>query len=329
MRPGVVNRRAVWLAVLTLSGLLAVLFCAVWVIPRLLYPPLGSAALRGVASAQARIQLQQAQSQLANNARSAVLQGLAGLVLVAGAVATWWQVHISRQGQITDRYSKAVDQLASRSVDVRIGSIYAMERIAKNSAADRTAILFLLGAFVRIHSPWPAGAPDGPQHPTAAVDENLPWMRVRAPDIQAAMGTLGRLPRSREEPAISLSRVDLRSVALRDSRLNGSRFRYANLARSVLGGVWLEHADLTAADLRRASLDHAHLAGANLSRASLQDANLRHADLRHANLRGANLRGATVNAAQLTGAHADQATIWPDGFDLDQRHQLGIIENGT
>src|SRR6266568_4675181 len=147
---------------------------------------------------------------------------------------------------------------------------------------------------LRIHSPWPAGATDGPQHPTAAVDENLPWMRVRAPDIQAAMGTLSRLPPSREEPAISLSRVDLRSVALHDSRLNGSRFRYANLARSVLSGAWLEHADLTAADLRRANLDHA-----------------------------------TLDAAQLTGAQADQATIWPDGFDPDQRHQRGIIENRT
>ncbi len=323
------NRRTVWLAVLGLSASLAALFCAIWVIPRLLYPPLGLAALRGVAGAQARIQLQQAQSQLANSARSAVLQALAGLVLVAGAGATWWQVHISRQGQITDRYSKAVDQLASPSVEVRIGSIYAMERIARNSAADRDAILFLLGAFVRIHSPWPVGAPDGPQHPTAAVDDNLPWMRVRAPDIQAAMGTLGRLPRSREDPAISLSRVDLRSVALRDSRLSGSRFRYANLARSLLGGVWLEHADLTAADLRRTTLDHAHLAGANLSRASLQDASLRHADLRHANLSGANLTNTTLDAAQMAGAHANQATIWPAGLDPDQRHQRGIIENGT
>jgi hypothetical protein len=76
-------------------------------------------------------------------------------------VAPWWQVHIGQQGQITDRSSKAVGQLASPSVDVRIGSIYAMERIAKNSAAHRDAILFLLGAFVRIHSPWPVGAPNG------------------------------------------------------------------------------------------------------------------------------------------------------------------------
>jgi len=46
-------------------------------------------------------------------------------------------------------------------------------------------------------------------------------MRVRAADIQAAMGVLGRLPPSRDEPVISLSRVDLRSIALRDARLSG------------------------------------------------------------------------------------------------------------
>lgn len=317
-----VDRRGIWLAALTACALLAILFCGVIVIPHLLYPPLSAADLRGVASAQMRIQLQQAQSQLANNARSAVLQDLAGLVIVAGAVATWWQVHISREGQITDRFTKAVDQLGSPNADVRIGGIYALERIAKNSAADRNPILFLLGAFVRTHAPWPAGAPDGPQHPTATVDEDLPWMRVRAADIQAAMGALGRLPPTRDEQVISLSRVDLRSIALRGARLSGSRFRYANLARSVLSGVWLERSDLTGADLRQARLDHAHLAGANLSRASLQGANLRQADLSRADLRGADLSGAILDATILTGAQADKNTL---GLDAEKRRQLGII----
>jgi Pentapeptide repeats (8 copies) len=174
-------------------------------------------------------------AQLANGARSVVLQGLAGLVVVAGAAATWWQLHISREGQITDRFTKAVDQVGSSNVDVRIGGLYALERIARNSAADRNAILFLLGTFIHTHAPWPVGAPGGPQHPTPIVDGQLPWMRVRAADIQAAIGVLGRLPRSRDETVISLSRVDLRSIALRDARLSGSSFRYANLARSVLG----------------------------------------------------------------------------------------------
>jgi hypothetical protein len=134
----VLNRRGIWFAALTVCALLAILFCGVFVIPHLLYPPLSAADLRGVASGQTRVQLQRAQSQLANNGRSAVLQGLAGLVIVIGAVATWWQVHISREGQITDRFTKAVDQLGSPNIGVRIGGIYALERIAKNSAATGT-----------------------------------------------------------------------------------------------------------------------------------------------------------------------------------------------
>ena len=322
----VMNQRAIWLATLTACGLLLVLLGGIILIPHLLYPPLSAADLRGIASAQVRIQLQQVQSQLANGARSVVLQGLAGLVLVVGAVATWWQVHISREGQITDRFTKAVDQLGNPNVDVRIGGLYALERIARNSAADRNAILFLLGAFIRTHAPWPVGTPGGPEHPTPTVDEHLPWMRVRAADMQAAMGVLGRLPPSRDEQAISLSRVDLRSIALRDSRLSGSRFRYANLARSALGGVWLEHSDLTAADLRRAHLDHAHLARANLSRATLQGANLHRADLSYADLRGTDLSDTILDGTMLTGAQADKATIWPVGFDAEKRRQLGIIE---
>lgn len=320
------HRRAIWLAALTACGLLVILLGGIILIPHLLYPPLTAAELRGIASAQARIQLQQAQSQLANGARSDVLQGLAGLVVVGGAVAAWWQAHISREGQITERFTKAVDQLGSSNLDVRIGGLYALERIARNSAADRSAIQFLLGAFIRTHAPWPVGAPGGPEHPTAAVDEHLPWMRVRAADIQAAMGVLGRLPPSRDETVISLSRVDLRSIALRDSRLSRSRFRYTNLARSVMSGMWLEGSDLTTADLRRATLDHAHLAGANLSRATLQGANLHGTDLSHADLRGTDLSDTVLDRTVLTRAQADNATIWPPGLDAEKRCQLGIIE---
>jgi uncharacterized protein YjbI with pentapeptide repeats len=320
--------RALWQAALIVCGMLAVLLGSIIVIPHLLYPPLTSADLHGIASAQVRIQLQQAQSQLANDARSSVLQGLAGLVVVAGALATWRQVHISREGQITDRFSKSVDQIGSPVLDVRIGGLYALERIAKNSAADRTAILFLLGAFIRTRTSWPVGASSGPQHPTPTVDEEIPWMRVRAPDIQAAMGVLGRLPPARDEPAISLSRVDLRSVALRDARLSGSRFRYANLARAVLIGTWLESSDLTGADLRRADLSHAHLAGANLSRSTLRWANLRQADLSNTNLRGADLSDSVLDRTTLAGAQANHATIWPAELDdADQRIQLGIAED--
>ena len=35
---------------------------------------------------------------------------------------------------MTDRYTKAIKQLGSKKLDVRIGGIYALERVARDSA---------------------------------------------------------------------------------------------------------------------------------------------------------------------------------------------------
>jgi Pentapeptide repeats (8 copies) len=320
------NTRAILLATLALSGVFFIVVGGIIMIPLWLYPPLSARDLAGVTDPRARIELQQAQSRLTNDARSALLQGSAGLVVVVGAAATWRQVHVNRESQITERFTRAVEQLGSENVDVRIGGLYALERIAKNSPADRNSIQFLLGAFVRNHAPWAVGGLDAPEHPTAAVDEQLPWMRVRAPDVQVAAGVLGRRPPAREDQVIYLSRVDLRSVSLRGARLSGAQFRYSNLARAVFAGAKLDRSDLTAADLRQAFLVRTNFHRANLSRAYLQRANLRGADLSYTNLRGTNLGDAIIEGTVLTGAQADAATIWPTQLNAEMRHELGIIE---
>jgi hypothetical protein len=48
-----------------------------------------------------------------NDARTTLLQGVAGLVLVVGAGATWRQLQINREGQITERFNKAIDHLGN------------------------------------------------------------------------------------------------------------------------------------------------------------------------------------------------------------------------
>ncbi|MEV1084892.1 pentapeptide repeat-containing protein [Streptomyces sp. NPDC050211] len=317
-----------WVALLTVSGvLLVVVVSTIFLVPRLLYPPLSAADLRGVGSAKARIELQQAQSRLANDARSAMLQSCVGLLVVLGAAATWRQVHVSREGQITERFTRAVDQIGSSDVNVRIGGIYALERIAKNSRADRDPIQFLLGAFVRGRLTWLVGSADGPEHPTPSVNDQLPVMNVRAPDVQAAMWVLERRSRTPDDPALYLSRVDLRGISLRDARLSRTLLRHSNLARAALAGAQLDGSDFTDADLRRALLDGASLKGANLSRAHLQEASLRRADVRGADLRGADLSGAVLDETLLTGAYADATTVWPTGLSAEARRELGILDD--
>jgi len=235
-------------------------------------------------------------------------------------------LEITEQGQVAERYTKAIEQLGSANPDVCIGGIYALERIAKNSEDDRKTIQFQLGAFVRNHARWPDT--EDQQHPTATVDEHLPLMQVRAPDIWAAMAVLSRrLPMADEQP-LYLSRVDLRGFRLDDAKLPGVVMRHTNLARARLPAAQLDQSDLTDADLRQADLEGSQLTGATLSSAYLQRANLLAANLSHADLRGANLSDAILDNTTLTGARANDATIWPNGINAERRRELGIIEMG-
>ena len=68
------HQRLTWPEALMACCLLAISLASIILIPTWLYHPLSGQDLRGVSSPQVRIQLQQSQSQLANNARSTVLQ---------------------------------------------------------------------------------------------------------------------------------------------------------------------------------------------------------------------------------------------------------------
>jgi uncharacterized protein YjbI with pentapeptide repeats len=283
--------------VLAIVVAVALLGC-VLAFPRLLYPPLSAAQLQGVASADKRIELQQAQDKLQNDARATLLQGAAGLLLVIGAVATWWQLQISREGQLTERFSRAVEQLGSDNEDVRIGAIRTLERIAKDSPRDRNAVQAVIGAYVRKHAPWLVGSLQGPQHPTPSVDMHLSWLEHRRGDVQTAMWVLGARRPSRGEWQLYLSRVDLRGAFLY-GRLSNAQLRHTNLAHALMPEVRLEHADLEDADLRKANLQCTRLTGANLRKAHLQGADLRGADLGEANLREAHLENADLSTARV------------------------------
>ena len=87
-------------------------------------------------------------AQARNDVRTTLLQGFGGMVLLLGAYLTWRQTQLSRaasreelqltrEGQLTDRFTRAVDQLGSKDVAVRVGGIYALGRIADESITDR------------------------------------------------------------------------------------------------------------------------------------------------------------------------------------------------
>jgi hypothetical protein len=83
---------------------------------------------------------------------------LAGIIAVGGLVYTARNFALNRHGQIAKRFTRAVDQLGSKELDVRLGGIYGLERLACESRDDHGPIIEILTAYVRERAPWPPRA---------------------------------------------------------------------------------------------------------------------------------------------------------------------------
>jgi hypothetical protein len=288
-----------------------------------------------------------------NEVRTTLLQGLAGVVLLVGAYFTWRQLHTVREGQITERFTRAVDQFGSDKLDVRLGGILSLERIARDSQRDRATIAEILSAFVREHASWPPRsepistdtevgvwqpqtATDGPPVSPPGVQRVIPQpLTVRMPDVHAAVNVLSRMELE-GVPRFDLSGVDLRRVTV-DGSLQGANLIRANLHFAILVEGDLRDAWLNCADLREAVLDGADLRGAALSEADLRGALLRDADLREtvlsevrlqeADLSGANLEGAHLRGAHLEGANLSRAKL--EGANFGGANLEGVVLAGA
>jgi uncharacterized protein YjbI with pentapeptide repeats len=288
-----------------------------------------------------------------NAIRSTLMQGAAGLAVLAGLFFTWRQVQDGRQGQVTDRYTRAIDQLGQSSPELRVGGIYALERIARDSAMDRRTIVEVLATFIRLQSPLSPGADERPR-PADAEGRRafvrgmtvVAPLRDRAPHIQAAITVLGRVRSADKRARGWLARVDLVRSDLGYCDLAGADLHYSDLSQSFVLGADLRRADLTGTWFVSAMLDQARLHQADLRSAVFWEARLRGADLRAADLTGADftgalirdasldladLRGADFTASDITGATfrgavADDTTTWPAGFDPQQAGVLTADE---
>lgn len=245
------------------------------ILPPLLHPSLSARELSSLSPGQ-RIQLQQEQARLQNDVRTTLVQGSVGLLALTGATVGvyvgWRQLQLTREGQVTDRFLRAVDQLGSDKVDVRFGGIFALERIAKDSPPDRSAITEVLSAYIRRTLPG-----------SEVREQYILPLRFRLPEAQAALTVLCRSP-------------------LSDDRI-GAHKRRLNLSRTDL-----RRADLHQAQLQRADLTHSHLEGADLTDANLTDAVLDRVNFgRFQSDNPAYEKGTDLSRAIMTGAKLDGA----------------------
>jgi hypothetical protein len=187
-----------------------------------------------------------------------LLLTFSGVTAAVAAVAAWIalmrhfaQTDADRQRRITESYSKAVEQLAHEKIEVRLGGIYTLERISRESPDDYWTVMETLTAFVRERARW--------KEPDAEISE---VMAPKTPpsDIAAVLTVILRRPeRERQREKDNDWRLDLRETDLRGANL-GASFYDAKIELRL--------------HLERANLSGAHLEGANLLDAHLEEANL-------------------------------------------------------
>lgn len=281
-------------------GVVCVVFLAVWKLPE--FPVV---AWKAFLTPKDLIELE-------NQTRQTLIQVIAGAAIIAGLYLVWRRMtateHLAsqalatvRDGQLTDRFSRAVQQFGSDKTEIRLGGIYALERIAHESERDHWPVMEVLCAYIREAAAW---------------RDERPATRLSA-DVQAILTVVGRRSRqfeTAEHHRINLSRTDLRMADLQKAQLGGALLVGAHLEGADLGSATLEKADLRGAFLSEADLVQANLAGADLREAHLEgaylvEALLTGADMAAARLDGAYLGGAHLENADLSGAYLEGAYL--------------------
>jgi hypothetical protein len=243
--------------------------------------------------------------EIENESRGTLGQILSGVAVLTGLIFAWQQLgqtsnnlRVSEEGQITDRFSRAVDQLGSDQFTIRLGGIYALERIARDSPRDYGPVMEVLTAFARQESPLPASQPGTP----VVEATEIPL------DVQAVFKVIGRrTPAQIEVEMEEGGCLDLTGVYAVGADLAGYNLRNTCWDRSDLRGAIVARADLSHSTFARtifqqANLDRVTATESDFSNANLMFANLSQAELRDSNLLAASLDNATLQGTDLTGA---------------------------
>ncbi|MFD0482047.1 pentapeptide repeat-containing protein [Kineococcus sp. GCM10028916] len=180
--------------------------------------------------------------------RTALLQGIGGLLIAVGAFVGIGQLKAARQqaenarrSQLVDAFTRAISQLGEASPVAKVSGIYSLARIAEVQVDERSRIVDVLCRFIR--------------HQGIVPDA--------ADSIEAAIRALPAIAREQDV-------IDLHGAYLVDRNFSGVRlaavnFYGADLRRANLSSVTLQGVDLRAADLSGTILRGADLTGALVS----------------------------------------------------------------
>ncbi|AEV35857.1 pentapeptide repeat protein [Pseudovibrio sp. FO-BEG1] len=197
------------------------------------------------------------------------------------------------------------------NLEVRIGAIYALERIAQDSLRDHLQIMEILCAYIRENAPVLDLEPTEP-----------PFKKVSPrTDIQAAINVLGRRSKEQlyaEEKSkfrLDLRNADLSGVDFRNLNFTAARFHNCRLEAALFGGcnltgtqfygALLNFAEFVKAELRGTRFDFAVMDGPKMGVGAIHGAFSGGEAIALGDIYGISLIGTDLSAIGFLGEPAD------------------------
>lgn len=256
---------------------------------------------------------------------------------------------ISEARLVSERFSKAINQLGDERIAIRVGGIYSLERIAKETVFDvelssqeisnpiklpdvglRPSVMPKEGfegfyeiiietLIVFLREPPPVKEPSNEDKEIKKEHEDGRRIQLlfRA-DLQAALTVVIRLssvstPNDKKLNLIgaSLAGANFYKANLPSVKFWGADLRSAYLKKSRFVGAWFREANLS-----RANFSDSDFSGSDFDRADLSRANLKNTNLTNSMLVGANLTEADLTESNLDGIKWNSRTQWSNTIGL-------------
>lgn len=271
-----------------------------------------------------------------------------GIIAQQNAATAQKNLDLSEQRHFTERFIKAVELLGAMhddkpALEQRLGAIYALERLSRESEDDHIQIMETLCAYIRQNAPsdetrWPGAILRDleRQNPEVSAKDIIVNAEFKAANkvtkftVTQLQNARNEMPNDpcldrwvktlappREDIRTALDVIGRRSEMRRNVEktknyqldLSHTCLRKANLSKKFMEGALLYGAQMESANLRGAQMDGADLFDARLERADLRGVQLEGTALLGARLERANLMRARLERADFRGARLERANL--------------------
>jgi uncharacterized protein YjbI with pentapeptide repeats len=245
---------------------------------------------------------------------------------------------VSQESQITERFTRAVeqlgaiDQLGNPAIEIRLGGIYALERISNESKKDYWPIMEILTAYVRKNSRvenqpneifLATGSMSMDIQANESIQNKVPEVNILSLDIEAVLTVLGRRKyRYMDEKSkrLNLMNTSFKWLTLSDAHFEVIDFSNARFEGAVLTSPHFKWAELSCARfehgfLIKAHFEHAILFATRFEKVNFIDAYFEGARLEETHFEGSDLEDVHFERVDITEAHFKGASMITTHFE--------------